>query len=77
MNDKRKILVATATTIPVIWFIGSGYAGILAFGVSIAIGIIIQYASNKAFGGLSGDVFGASNEITRLSSLVVLSSVTF
>ena len=77
MKDKRKILVATATTIPVIWFIGSGYAGILAFGVSIAIGIIIQYTSNKAFGGLSGDVFGASNEITRLSSLVVLSSVTF
>jgi adenosylcobinamide-GDP ribazoletransferase len=77
MKDKRKILVATTTTVPVIWFVGSGYAGILAFSLSLAIGSIIQYASNKAFGGLSGDVLGASNEITRLSSLLFLSSVTF
>jgi adenosylcobinamide-GDP ribazoletransferase len=74
MKDKRKILSATGITLPIVWFIGSGYTGLLSLGVSIVIGTIIQYTSNKSFGGISGDVIGASNEVTRLSSLIVLSS---
>jgi adenosylcobinamide-GDP ribazoletransferase len=37
--------------------------------------VIIHYISNRSFGGISGDVIGSSNEITRLSCLIVLSSL--
>jgi adenosylcobinamide-GDP ribazoletransferase len=75
MKDKRKILAATVISIPIIWFTGSGYFGILALSVSVAIAALIQHFSNKSFGGISGDVMGASNEITRLASLIVLSTM--
>ena len=76
MKDRRKILAATAITLPIVWFLGGGYyAGLISLGISAAIAAIIQYASNKVLGGISGDVIGASNELTRLSSLIVLSLV--
>lgn len=76
MKDRRKILAATAITLPIVWFLGGGYyAGLISLGISAAIAAIIQYASNKILGGISGDVIGASNELTRLSSLIVLSLV--
>ena len=76
MKDKRKILTATGITLIIIWFVGGGYASLTSLSVSLAIAAVIQYVSNKSFGGISGDVIGASNEVTRLSSLIVLSSVT-
>ncbi|HZC20810.1 MAG TPA: adenosylcobinamide-GDP ribazoletransferase [Nitrososphaeraceae archaeon] len=77
MKDRRKILSATAVTLPIVYFFGGGYyAGPISLGVAVAIATIIQHVSNKTLGGLSGDVIGASNELARLSSLIVLSSVT-
>jgi adenosylcobinamide-GDP ribazoletransferase len=76
MKDKRKILAATGITLIIIWLVGGGYANLTSLSVSIAIAAAIQYVSNKSFGGISGDVIGASNEVTRLASLIVLSSVT-
>ena len=40
-------------------------AGILVGGVMIIVG-------KKAFGGVNGDVFGATNEIARMAALLVL-----
>ena len=76
MKDKRKVLLATGITLPIIWFAGSGYPGLISLGVSLMVAAIIHRVSNKSFGGISGDVIGASNEVTRLSSLIVLSSLT-
>jgi adenosylcobinamide-GDP ribazoletransferase len=73
MKNKRKMMIASAMSIVAIWFSGSGYFGIMALSVSLAAATLIQYLSNQSFGGISGDVMGASNEITRLSSLMVLS----
>jgi adenosylcobinamide-GDP ribazoletransferase len=75
MKDKRKIIVATSMAIAVIWLSGTGNFGLVALSVSLAFAALIQYVSNKAFGGISGDVMGASNEITRLCSLMVLSQL--
>jgi adenosylcobinamide-GDP ribazoletransferase len=74
MKDKRKILAATGIMLVVVW-IASSYAGLLALAVSLAIAGVMYYASAKSFGGISGDVLGASNEVARLVSLIVLSSV--
>ncbi|HEY7506027.1 MAG TPA: adenosylcobinamide-GDP ribazoletransferase, partial [Nitrososphaera sp.] len=69
-----KILAATGIMLVVVW-IASSYAGLLALAVSLAIAGVMYYASAKSFGGISGDVLGASNEVARLVSLIVLSSV--
>ncbi len=74
MKDGRKILAATGIMLVVVWFAG-GYAGLIALAVSLPIAGIMKHASGKSFGGISGDVLGASNEVTRLASLIVLSAV--
>jgi adenosylcobinamide-GDP ribazoletransferase len=74
MKDKRKMTAATGIMLAIVWF-SSSYAGLAALGVSLAIVELMKYVSGKSFGGISGDVLGASNEMTRLSSLIVLSSL--
>jgi adenosylcobinamide-GDP ribazoletransferase len=75
MKDRRKMIIASIISILAILFLGSGYFGIIALSISLAVAALIQFLSNQSFGGISGDVMGASNEITRLSSLVVLSGI--
>jgi adenosylcobinamide-GDP ribazoletransferase len=43
---------------------------------SLLIGAIIHYTSKRSFGGISGDVIGASNEMVRLSPLIIFSTAT-
>jgi adenosylcobinamide-GDP ribazoletransferase len=74
MKDGGKMAAATGIMLPIIWF-ASGYPGLAALGVAVALGALMRYASKKSFGGISGDVLGASNEVARLGSLIVLSSV--
>jgi adenosylcobinamide-GDP ribazoletransferase len=76
MKDRRKFVVATGVTFPLI-FLATGLIGMVSLCSSVIIAIIIQYSANRSFGGISGDVLGASNEISRLSSLIVLSSFNF
>ncbi len=72
MKDRRRMAAATAIMLGIVW-LASSYAGLIALGVSLAIAGLMKYVSGKSFGGISGDVLGASNEMTRLSSLIVLS----
>lgn len=74
MKDRRKVLAATGIMAATVWFAG-GYPGIIALGVSLGIAALMKYVSGRSFGGISGDVLGATNEVTRLSSLLVLASV--
>jgi len=74
MKNKRKFLLATFMTLTIIFLFG-GYWSLAALGISVVIAIIIRYQSNRSFGGISGDVLGASNELVRLSSLIVLSCI--
>ena len=75
MKDRYKMVAATSIMITVVW-LASSYAGFVALIVSLVLAQLLKYVSSKSFGGISGDVFGASNEITRLSSLMVLSSLS-
>lgn len=75
MKDRYKMLAATAIMVAIIWF-ASSYVGFIALTISLILAQLLKYLSSKSFGGVSGDVLGASNEITRLSSLIVLSSLS-
>jgi adenosylcobinamide-GDP ribazoletransferase len=76
MKDRRKMLAATAIIILILVLTGGGYAGIVSLSGSALIGMILHYISKRSFGGISGDVIGASNELARLSSLIIFSSAT-
>jgi adenosylcobinamide-GDP ribazoletransferase len=74
MKDGKKMLAAAAIMLPIVWFV-SGYAGMAALAVSVALGALLRHVSKRSFGGISGDVLGASNEVSRLASLIVLSTL--
>lgn len=75
MKDRYKMIVATGIMAAIVWF-ASSYAGFIALIISLMLAQLLKYISSKSFGGVSGDVLGASNEITRLSSFIVLSSLS-
>ena len=52
-----------------------GAAGIMVFGAAIGFTLFILALATRSFGGITGDVLGATNEITRLSSLIIFVSV--
>jgi adenosylcobinamide-GDP ribazoletransferase len=75
MKDRYKMIAATGIMVAIVWF-ASSYAGFIALIISLMLAQLLKYISSKSFGGVSGDVLGASNEITRLSSFIVLSSMS-
>jgi adenosylcobinamide-GDP ribazoletransferase len=74
MKKRSKITISTIFTTVLVLSI-EGVLGLLTLGIVIIIGFIIYIISYRNFGGVSGDVFGASNEIARLSSLLILSTL--
>jgi adenosylcobinamide-GDP ribazoletransferase len=72
MKKRAKVTISIIITVVLI-FVIEGIMGLLTLGIVIIIGLIILIISYKNFGGVSGDVFGASNEISRLSALLILS----
>lgn len=75
MKDRHKMLAATGIVVVIVGF-ASSYAGFVALIISLVLAQLLKYVSSKSFGGISGDVLGASNEITRLACLMVLSSLS-
>ena len=74
MKDKRKLAVAGVITIIPLVVIG-GTVGLILFGVSIGVTVFLIGLSTRSFGGITGDVIGATNELTRLSSLLIFVSL--
>jgi adenosylcobinamide-GDP ribazoletransferase len=70
---KKHGLYAISLTISiVISFLLLGLSGILAVVAGIVVGGIMIFVGKKVFGGVNGDVFGATNEIARMAALFVL-----
>ena len=49
--------------------------GLVMLAVTFVVTIIILGISMRSFGGITGDVIGSTNEITRLASLMVFVSI--
>ena len=47
----------------------------LMLGVTFVVTLIILLISNRSFGGVTGDILGSTNELTRLASLMVFVSL--
>ena len=74
MKDKKRMLVAGIITIIPFLIIGE-MNGFIALAVGIIVTMFLVGISTRSFGGITGDVMGAGNEITRLSSLLVFVSI--
>lgn len=74
MKSRRKMIISTTITAVLIIMVGQSIQLLIQV---VIIGVIccflIIYVSKKNFGGVSGDVMGATNELVRLSCLVSLS----
>jgi len=74
MKSKKKMAIATIITIVLIVLISNmSVIGLQIFIVGIICCFIAIYISKKNFGGITGDVMGATNELVRLCSLLSLS----
>ena len=74
MKNKQKLLLASVITLIPLIVLG-GTTGLLIFGVGVTLTIFLVILSTRSFGGITGDVFGATNELTRLASLLIFVSV--
>ena len=74
MKDKKRLAIAGIVTLIPLVVIGET-TGLIVFASAIVITMFILAISTRSFGGITGDVLGATNEITRLSSLVIFASV--
>lgn len=74
MKDPRKLAVAALLAItPVV--ILAGITGVFVVISCVGLSFLLLVIANRSFGGISGDVFGASNELVRLASLLIFASV--
>lgn len=73
MKSPAKLAVASVLAIVPAIILG-GITGIIVTGVTIGMSFLLLAVANRSFGGISGDVFGASNELVRLASLIIFAS---
>jgi adenosylcobinamide-GDP ribazoletransferase len=75
MKNKMKFIISTLIALAIV-FLVTGYDGLLTLAIAFLVAGLIQYIAHMSFGGISGDVMGASNEIVRLFCLIFLSSMS-
>jgi len=71
-NTKISDFLAGLVFTGVICYLALGSIGIGALIVSQFAGLLVLNTANRHFGGMSGDIVGASNEIGRLAALIFI-----
>lgn len=72
MRHKHGLFLISLVTSLITGVILRGWIGILAVISGIAIGGLAIFLGKRVFGGVTGDIFGAANEIARMTALFVL-----
>jgi adenosylcobinamide-GDP ribazoletransferase len=57
---------------PLLWFSGLGLSGLVVVLAAVLAGLVMVAVSHHHFGGVTGDVLGATNELVRIVAVVVL-----
>jgi adenosylcobinamide-GDP ribazoletransferase len=71
------LLISLAFTIPLMhWTTLPCWTGIIVILSGVLTSLVITFIAHRNFNGVTGDVFGATNELARLVSLITLLTVT-
>jgi adenosylcobinamide-GDP ribazoletransferase len=77
MKSKKKIIISTTIAVILMIVIGQSFQLLLqVFITGIICCFVIIYIAKKSFGGVTGDVMGATNEIVRLCCLISSTTTT-
>ncbi|NIM26422.1 MAG: adenosylcobinamide-GDP ribazoletransferase [Nitrososphaeria archaeon] len=74
MKNRKKLLVTVAITLIPLVILG-GTTGLILFAVGTTLTIFLVGISTRSFGGITGDVLGSTNELSRLACLLVFVSI--
>ena len=74
MKDRRKLVAAFFITLILIGLVGETI-GFVMLGVTVGVTLFLLALTTRSFGGITGDVLGSTNELTRLASLMVFVSL--
>ena len=74
MKDRKKLLLSGAIALVPIVVLGGG-SGLAVFGFGIAVTMLLVAIATRSFGGITGDVLGTANELTRLVSVMVFVTI--
>ncbi len=75
-SAKRKLNIVAYVFGFVIGFVLLGFAGLLVVSVAVLFGLFMERVGKSVFGGVSGDIIGATNESTRAVVLVLIAAVS-
>jgi adenosylcobinamide-GDP ribazoletransferase len=64
------LAISLAVAVPLLWV-----AGVFVVLAAVTAGLVMVAVAHKNFNGVTGDVFGATNELTRMICVVVLLAV--
>ncbi|MDH3618754.1 MAG: adenosylcobinamide-GDP ribazoletransferase [Nitrosopumilus sp.] len=74
MKNRKKLAVTTIITLIPLIALG-GTTGLIIFAIGTTFTLFLVGISTRSFGGITGDVLGSANELTRLASLLVFVSI--
>lgn len=74
MKNRKKLVVTTIITLIPLIALG-GTTGMIIFAVGTTFTLFLVAISTRSFGGITGDVLGSANELTRIASLLVFVSI--
>lgn len=69
---KRKLNVLAYVFSFVIGYVLLGLAGLVVIGLAVLFGLLMEQVGKSVFGGVSGDMIGATNEATRAVTLALV-----
>ena len=74
MKNRKKLAVTTVITLIPLIALG-GASGLIVFAVGTTFTLFLLAVSARSFGGITGDILGATNELSRLASVLVFVSI--
>lgn len=74
-DAKQKLNYAAYAVAFLIGFVLLGFLGLLVVAVSVLFGLLMKKVGDSVFGGVSGDMIGATNESARALTLVIVAAI--